>query len=151
MTAVRRVGIFDRPQSPTGGTVYLAPSVASGLDEDEVLLEWLRANLDTLSTAEKRTAVRRLYNEFGYTNRGLSVALGLSEGSVRHLRATDEELERERVSNRTRSRGISRVYAPKLNRFANQWQERASQGLTPQEALRLLDELRALAPDRSAG
>lgn len=121
---------------------------AGGRDEDEVLLEWLKSNLPSLSTEEKRSAVRRLCGEFGYTTRGLVTALGLSESAVRYLRVSDQEAERIRELNRANARRNPRVWASRVVRLADAWQERAAGGLTADEANRLLGELRALIPSR---
>ncbi|PWK81662.1 hypothetical protein C8D88_11673 [Lentzea atacamensis] len=123
---------------------------AGGRDEDEVLVEWLRANYATLSTAEKRKAVKRLHTEWGYTDRGLGDLLGVPASTVRHLRASDEELERHRLSQRVSNGGVSRISGVRVRRLADAWQDRASKGLSPREAVQLLDEFRALVPDHSA-
>lgn len=117
-----------------------AETFAEGREEDLVLLEWLRCNLPHLSTDQKRQAVRQLCDEYCYTTRGLAENLGITESAVRHLRATEEQLEQVRA----RVRKLPRVWGTRVLRLADQWQERASEGLSSSDALALLEELRGL-------
>ncbi len=119
---------------------------AGELDEDEVLLAWLKASYSVLTTAERRAAVRRLCNEFGYTTAGLARLLGLSDTMIGNLRASDEQLERIRAAKREQARRSPKVSARLLLQLTDQWQDRAAAGLSAAEATQLLAELRALTP-----
>jgi hypothetical protein len=122
---------------------------AGGREEDEVLLEWLKSNLADLSTEEKRAAVRRLSEEFGYTVKGLMAELNLSESTVRYLRSSDEAYARHRVVKRDADRRNPRVRSTNVLRLVDRWQERAGSGLSAEEAALLLAEIRALVPTPS--
>lgn len=121
---------------------------ADGLDEDEVLLAWLKASYSMLSAAERRAAVRRLSTEFGYTSTGLARELGLSDTRVRQMRASDEQIERERAMKRVQARRTPKVSGRRVLALADRWQERAAAGLDAADAARLLAEFRALVPPR---
>lgn len=123
-----------------------AETFGQGREEDEVLLEWLRFNLPRLSTEEKRAAVRRLSEEFGYTVKGLMSALQLSESTVRYLRSSEEAYARHRVVKREADRRNPRVRSTNVARLADKWQDQAAGGLTADEAKQLLRELRGLIP-----
>lgn len=130
------VSFFQPPQCPTGGTVYVRPS----LEEDEVLIEWLKSNYPTLSRAERRSTVQRLVNEFDHTATGIAQAIGVTRSVVYKLAVPEETARRWEANTRRR------VPVTRIARFAEEWRERASRGLSPAEALQLLDEMRALGP-----
>lgn len=126
-----------------GGTVFQLPgNTHVSLEEDEVLLKWLKDNYPTLSKAERRTAVQRLV-QLGHRPCGLARALGMNYNIVHKLTVPEETLRRWHANGRKQQQ---RVPVTRVAKFAEQWRERAARGLSPAEALQLLDEMRALGP-----
>jgi ParB/RepB/Spo0J family partition protein len=119
--------------------------VVDELDDDEAIAKMLATTLrKSIDEDERRHAVRTLVEEFGHTQAGIARRLGVHRHTVDQWMASKAESERVKAAKRIA--GKSRVAGSRITALVDSWQERASGGLSAEQAAELLAELRALVP-----
>lgn len=123
--------------------------IVDELDDDEAITKMLATTLKSgVSREERRAALRSLTEEFGHTRRGLAERFGVSVNTVVEWMADDTAREQKRAANRSWKR--HQVSPHRIDALIDQWQDKATCGLTAAEATELLAELRSLTSRASA-
>ncbi|HET8642561.1 MAG TPA: hypothetical protein VFM37_11525, partial [Pseudonocardiaceae bacterium] len=94
-----------------------------------------------LRHTERQAALRALLEEFDHTATGLARRLGVNPDTIRRW-AADDQRPRRRTHRRRR------IAAATLLQLADTWADRATAGLTAEQATQLLDQLRQLGADQ---